>query len=76
VRDRIKAVMGSVFECDATDVPDDASPDTLPGWDSLRHLELVLALEGEFGVRVPSDLMLELTSVDAIETFLADAGAL
>jgi acyl carrier protein len=73
VRDRIKGVMANVFELDVAEVPDDASTLTLTGWDSLRHLELVLALEREFRVRVPADEMLDLTSVEEIESFVQRA---
>jgi acyl carrier protein len=70
MHERVKVVMASVFEVDPADVPDDASSETFTGWDSLRHLELMLSLEAEFGVHVPSDAMLALTSLPAIERFL------
>ena len=34
---------------------EDSSSDTLPQWDSLRHMNLVLALEDEFGVSIPDE---------------------
>jgi len=34
---------------------DDASSDNIENWDSLRHLNLILALEEEFGVSIPDD---------------------
>jgi acyl carrier protein len=47
----------------------------LPGWDSLRHLELMLELEMCFGVRIPAEEMPELTSIGAIEEALREHGA-
>jgi acyl carrier protein len=42
-------------------------------WDSLAHLRLCMALEGEYAVTIPMELVGELTSVSAIISFLADA---
>jgi len=74
VRDRLKEVLGGVLELPASEIPDDASADTLSGWDSLRHLELMLALELEYGVHIPTEDMLELRSLEAIEAFVAANG--
>jgi acyl carrier protein len=50
----------------------------LEGWDSLNHMQLMLAIETEFGVRISTSMMLELVSLDAIQDFLksqqADCG--
>jgi acyl carrier protein len=65
--------MGAVFRVDPKTIPDEARSEELPGWDSLRHLELMLALESEFGVRIPSEAMLELTTLPEIERFVERA---
>lgn len=75
MRDRLKQLMAGVLEIPEQEIPDNASVENLPGWDSLRQLELMLALELEFGVHIPTDAMLDLQSLDAIEEFVADHGA-
>lgn len=70
--ERVRAVVADVFRLDVETVPNDASAETSEGWDSLRHLELMLALEHEFGLRVPTGRMLELTSIDRIVEFLEE----
>jgi acyl carrier protein len=75
MRERLKYVVADVFDCAFEDVPDDADPDTLAGWDSLRHLEMMLALETEFGVRIPTETMLELSSLEKIEDYLCEHAA-
>lgn len=52
---RIKSVMASVFEVDSSQINSDTSPDTLESWDSLKHMNLILALEEEFGVEFDND---------------------
>ena len=75
MHDRLRNLLAGVFETAPEEIGDDASPETLPGWDSLRQLELMLALELEYGVRIPADTMLDLQTVPAIEEFLDEHGA-
>lgn len=51
----LKNVMASVLEVDPSLINEDASMDTLEKWDSLRQMNLVLALEETFGVTIPDD---------------------
>mgnify|MGYP001172005292 FL=1 len=48
VEDRLKNVMSSVFGIPKNDIRNDASPDTIDSWDSLKHMNLIVALEEEF----------------------------
>jgi acyl carrier protein len=70
MRDRIKLVMANTFGLSVEDIPPDANIDHFEEWDSLRHLELMLALETEFGLHISIDVMVELLSLEAIEDFL------
>jgi acyl carrier protein len=67
MRERIREAIAMTFGRPPAEIRDDASPETLEDWDSLRHLELMLELEMAFGVRIPTDRVPELLSVDAIE---------
>ena len=51
----VKQVMASVLEVDEATIGDDASMDNIEGWDSLKQMNLVLALEESFGVTIPDD---------------------
>lgn len=42
------------------------TPEQLPGWTSMAHLELVLALEKQFDLMFEADEIAELASVKAI----------
>lgn len=63
---RVKDVMAAVLEVDARTIGDDASMDTISNWDSLRHMNLVLALEDAFGVSFPDDDAANATSYQLI----------
>jgi acyl carrier protein len=51
----VKQVMASVLEVDESAIGDDASMDNVQGWDSLKQMNLVLALEESFGVTIPDE---------------------
>jgi len=44
-------------------------------WDSLAHVSLMLAIEGEFGVSIAAPDQLHLTSYPAIRRYLEEHGA-
>jgi acyl carrier protein len=47
---RVRRIVSSVLGVPEASISDDTSPDTVPTWDSMQHLQLVLALEEEFGL--------------------------
>lgn len=63
---KVKQVMASVLEVDAASLGDDASMDNVPSWDSLRQMNLVLALEDSFGVAIPDEDAANATSFQLI----------
>ena len=74
MRERVRQVMAGVFGVAADEIPDDPNPENFPQWDSLRQIELMLALEMEFGVTISTDAMLDLLSLEAIEDHLRQHG--
>jgi acyl carrier protein len=58
--------MSDVLDLAREAIPVDASPDTVEQWDSLSHMNLVLALEEEFGVQFPDEQIVEMLSIDRI----------
>ncbi|HEX5909681.1 MAG TPA: acyl carrier protein [Thermoleophilaceae bacterium] len=75
MRDQVREVVGQVFGLSPADIADDASIETVEGWDSLHHMELMLELEMRFGVQMTTDVMPTLISIPAIEEYLQEQGA-
>ena len=69
---RLKQVMATVLGVPAAAIGPDSSQDTIPAWDSLKHMNLVLALEQAFGVEVPDEDAAEITSYALIKVVLQD----
>jgi NADP-dependent 3-hydroxy acid dehydrogenase YdfG/acyl dehydratase/acyl carrier protein len=53
-RDRVAAVVRRVLRLAPDADVRSGGVGVTPGWDSLRHIQIVLAVEAEFGVRLPS----------------------
>ena len=66
----LKQVMGTVLKVDPATLGPDSSSDTIPSWDSLKHMNLVLALEEEFGVSIPDEEAANITSYALIKIVL------
>ena len=69
---KIKQVMSAVFDIPVESISDDASSDNIENWDSLRHLNLILALEEEFGVSIPDEEVGNLVNYKLIELVIND----
>lgn len=74
MRAAIVEVFSRVFDRPQARFGDDVSPTTVEGWDSARHVELVVALEDRFGCMFDPDEVAELTSLPRIEEILRTHG--
>jgi len=66
MEERVKQVMAMVFGVAAHEIGANAAPGTIEAWDSMRHMNLVIALEEEFGVRFGEDQIEQLISLPLI----------
>jgi len=65
--DAIKQVMAQILQIDAACIDETTSTDSVERWDSLKHMQLVLALEDEFGIQFPDEMIPDLLSYAALE---------
>ena len=72
---RVRAVIARSFQLPDDQVRGDVRMGSLPQWDSMGHMTLVMDLEREFGVTFPSFELAELQDVDAIVEALGRLGA-
>ena len=68
----LKQVMATLLNVEAATIGPDSSMDSIESWDSLRHMNLVLALEEEFKVSIPDDDAGSITSYKLIKLVLED----
>ncbi len=71
---RLKGVMADILKIDTATIDDETSVDTVEAWDSLRHLNLVLALEAEFDVSFTEEQTVEILNYPLIRIVLEEHG--
>jgi acyl carrier protein len=74
MREAIITVFSEVFGLPPEQFGDDTAPATVAGWDSARHVELVVALEERFGCMFEPEEVPDLTSLQSIEEILSRHG--
>lgn len=74
VEQRTRQVVAEVFGLPVEQVTLATSTETLPDWDSLNVLNVLMAIEGEFDVTVDPEEAAEFVSVQRIVTVLKSKG--
>lgn len=69
---QLEKIFYQAFGVDKVDIS--MSIDNVPGWDSMAHVGLILALQKEFAISIPPVDAIELTSVKSIIQYLANQG--
>lgn len=71
IQQQIKEVMAAIFSIEPVDIGPDSSLETVEQWDSLQHVNLMMALEQEFDIRIDVEDAVEMTSFLAVCKTLA-----
>jgi len=59
--------MAQVLQVDAASIDEGTSTNSVERWDSLRHMQLILALEDEFGIQFPDEMIPNLLNYSALD---------
>ena len=71
-REEIRRLTAEVLRLPEAEVHDALSFGDVPQWDSLGHMDLLMALEERYKVELNEDLIANLLSLDAICQYLAE----
>jgi acyl carrier protein len=69
-----KAFASVIGDAPAEKVVPGATMEDVEGWDSINFINLVMAIEDEFGIQMSTIEAASLTSVDAVVNFVAGKG--
>ena len=72
--DDVRTAMGQLFGARPEDIGPEAMLNTVAGWDSLGHLNLMLYLEREKGLEISEENILKCTSVRGILELIETRG--
>lgn len=66
LENRLINVIAQVFNVSQAEVSLKSDPDNIDGWDSVGHLNLMMAIEKAFGVKFETKQIIQLDSVEKI----------
>ena len=64
--EKLKSLFADVFQVPPESLTPQSSSDSIPTWDSLQHLNMVLALEQEFGVQFTPEEIEQMLSLELV----------
>ncbi|MCQ2512467.1 MAG: acyl carrier protein [Lachnospiraceae bacterium] len=68
INNRLNGVFQEVFDDEDLFIDDDTNADSIDDWDSMEHINLVVAVEEEFGMKFSMDEIAEMQNVgDMVE---------
>lgn len=73
VREGMREVFAAVLGCDPGALEDGSSTQSVRGWDSVNHMQLLLALEEAFGIQFDPEEFASLTTFGALRTRIETA---
>lgn len=68
----VEEIVADVLDVPVEEITDDTSPDTTARWDSLQHLNIIMALEEAFQVSFTTDEITQMLSVGIIKILLRE----
>ncbi len=69
---KLKELISSVFNIKIKDINDSTNPDTVEKWDSLQQLNLAIAIEDEFKIKLSADDISDLLSYKLIKEIIME----
>lgn len=69
---KLRSILGNTFDLDPSAIDDNSSSDTVPAWDSLNHLKLILAIESGFDISLSEEQSVEILSLPLIRLILQE----
>jgi acyl carrier protein len=71
---KLEELFATVLREPVSMLSNEASPTTIRSWDSLRHIELVMAAEAQYGVRFETSEVVTIRSLGGMRELLQRKG--
>jgi acyl carrier protein len=73
MEERVKKIMADVFLLDVSEITENSSPDSIPQWDSIGHLNLVTAIEEEFGIKIEDEQITQMLNFKLVVEIIKES---
>lgn len=75
VFERLTMVFREVFDDETICVRDETTSDDIEDWDSFEHINLIVAVEDEFGMKIPMGKVVTMKNVGEMVDIILELGA-
>ena len=76
MNDRLEKVIRQVFDIEAEIIDENWTSEDIPDWDSVGHLNLIMEVEKEFGIKIEIEEMFEVEKLGDITRILHKKNAI
>jgi len=64
--EQVRNIASDIFGVPSDKIAAESSPETIENWDSMQHLNLVLAIEEKFGVQLEPEDIEQMKNIGAV----------
>ena len=72
MKQEIETLMADLFDIKTEDVTDSLTMASTDGWDSLKHMELIVSIEHTFGIELTFDEIVAMQTLKDIKKILKE----
>lgn len=73
MKEKVFKIMSTIFDLPLETLNEESSPDNIESWDSIKQMNLVLALEEEFDVQFDIEQIADMMNAELILSILEEA---
>jgi acyl carrier protein len=74
MKGKIEALMADLFNLKNEDITDSLAMANTDGWDSLKHMELIVSIEQTFGIELAFEEIVAMQTLKDIKKILKEKG--
>jgi len=74
MKQKIEALMADLFGIKNEDITDSLTMENTDGWDSLKHMELIVSIEQTFGIELSFEEIVAMQTLKDIKKILKEKG--
>ena len=70
ISERLKRIILGTLQLEDFDILDDTTANMVPGWDSLSHVRIIIAIEENYGIRFKTLEVIRLKNVGQLQQLI------
>ena len=72
IYERVNKVFREILDDDTIELRDETVADDVEGWDSFEHINLIVGVEDEFGIKIPMGKIISMKNVGELVNIIVE----